>query len=193
MLRACSLSLVLLAVLALPALAEEEATSSASPGRFLQVQAAIGMLPREGKKKADGTSNPIPDYYSSIGVLFETAIFPPLGVRVGGQMYPSGFNEWGVTPGSSFSGYGGNVDLTLAAARTGAGGPLPFIALGNRLDYLTHSDAARPIFSTFSLSLIIGVRLPTGLAVETRYPLVRTGDPDFPASFETTIGYWKGF
>ncbi|MBI6546332.1 MAG: hypothetical protein HY692_06025 [Cyanobacteria bacterium NC_groundwater_1444_Ag_S-0.65um_54_12] len=155
--------------------------------RPLQLHLALGIQPTE--------QSIVPAYYSALGISFELPLLAPLGLRGGAEWYPGAFNLWSMP----FGGYAANLDLTLAAAKTNNDGPLPFIALGNRLmQIIPASDPRNPTaplkapYSAFSVSLIIGVRLPNGLALETRYPFYR-GDNDTPAFFETALGYWRNF
>ncbi|MBU6428915.1 MAG: hypothetical protein KGR26_07895, partial [Cyanobacteria bacterium REEB65] len=100
---------------------------------------------------------------------------------------------------TSFWGYAGDVDLTLAAASLTGSGYLPYIALGNRVSEISPAGNASPsasAFPTYSMSLILGVKIANGLVIETRYPLFSTnndGPNPIPAYFETQIGWWSGF
>ncbi len=173
-------------------LTADPATPSAGPTRFVQVQAGLGLSPAD--------NSPVPFYYTELGASFEQTIWAPVGIRVGAEMDPSALNEWMATSSNaktSFSGYSGDIDITMAAAQATDRGPLPYIALGNRVTYVApSSNAASPHPSTwYSMNIILGVKIPGGLVIETRYPLYSTsvGINPLPAYFETQIGYWRGF
>ncbi len=173
-------------------LTADPATPSTGPTRFVQVQAGLGLSP--------AANSPVPFYYTELGASFEQTIWAPVGIRVGAEMDPSALNQWMTTASNaktSFSGYSGDIDITMAAARATGEGPLPYIALGNRVTYVApSSDAAPSTPSTwYSMNIILGVKIPGGLVIETRYPLYTSsvGINPLPAYFETQVGYWRGF
>lgn len=156
------------------------ASLSVAVPRHAQVRLAIGMRPREGA--------PVPIYYSALGTKLAFEAFPPVGIRAGLDFYPSGFNDWLPHASTGFDGLSGDLDLTLSAARP-AGGLLPYLGLGGRAIHLTPREPGQVPHTGLSFSLIAGVRVAGGLALETRYPLL--GPPtDPPAHFETTVGLW---
>lgn len=156
------------------------ASLSVTVPRHAQVRLAIGMRPRAGA--------PVPIYYSAIGGKVGFEILPPLGLRAGVDFYPSGFNDWLPYGSTSFDGVSGDLDLTLSAAKP-TGGLLPYLGVGGRATHLTPRDPAQGARSSHSFSLLAGLRVAGGLAIETRYPLlVPPADP--PAHFETTVGLW---
>lgn len=196
--RVLTLALVGGALLwALPAWAQDEATPSADVGqpltRFVQVQGGLGISP--------GISSWVPFYYTEFGASYEQTLYSPLGIRVGAEMFPGALNEWMTQANgnkTSFWGYAGDVDLTMSAAQAEQGGPVPYIALGNRVTYVSPFSNASPATSVtgYSMNLILGVKMAGGLVLETRYPLFSTnngGLNPMPAYFETQIGWWKGF
>ncbi|MBM3270157.1 MAG: hypothetical protein FJZ01_21185 [Candidatus Sericytochromatia bacterium] len=172
--------------------ASTAASLSVDAPRHVQVRVGLGVRPV--REVAGSSAANVPIYYSSVGAVLAADVAPPIGVRAGLEFYPAGYNDWyrpaaGQADPSSFDGVSADLDFTVSTHKLVASGFLPFIGLGGRASHMTPVDPKVRNFAAYSLSLLLGVRIAGGFALETRYPL---GDvsPHPPAAFETTAGLW---
>jgi hypothetical protein len=161
--------------------------------RHLQLRVGLGVRPvRDGSAGSNGDAVPI--YYSSLGGVVAAEVAPPIGVRGGLAFYPGGYNDWfrasaGQADPSSFDGVSADLDVMVSAPKLVSSGFLPFIGLGGRVTHMTPMNPRVAPYAAYSVSVLLGVRVAGGFALETRYPL---GDfnTNPPAAFETSAGIW---